>query len=234
MVAAQFATVAELRGPAEQARLVGKTGAAAGGVPGRPHPERSVIAETHDDDPDRSVVVGARLDSVGTGPGINDNGSGSAALIEFARGCAAFYPKNKIRFIWFSAEESGLLGSQACIAGLPRGSGRKVAAMSLRHDRLAELRQTSSMRRSIGSPAIRDAVFAPQKRPFSATIKEIFLDYFSQQIPSLPTEFDRRSDYGPFIATASRPAVSSRGGGHQDPEQATIFGGTAVSRATPC
>ena len=80
-----------------------------------PTPTENVIAETRGGDPNKVIVVGAHLDSVGTGPGINDNGSGSAALVEMAQALRGVYPKNKIRFIWFSAEESGLLGSEAYI-----------------------------------------------------------------------------------------------------------------------
>ena len=74
--------------------------------------------------------MGAHLDSVGVGPGINDNGSGSAAILEIAEQLRGVFPKNKIRFIWFSAEESGPAG----LGGLHRQprrrpSVRKIAAM---------------------------------------------------------------------------------------------------------
>ena len=45
------------------------------------------------------------------GPGINDNGSGSAALLETALMMANTKPENTIRFAWWAAEEAGLLGS---------------------------------------------------------------------------------------------------------------------------
>jgi hypothetical protein len=54
---------------------------------------------------------GAHLDSVYAGPGIQDNGSGSAALLEVAEQMAKVKPWNKVRFAWWGAEESGLLGS---------------------------------------------------------------------------------------------------------------------------
>jgi Zn-dependent M28 family amino/carboxypeptidase len=85
----------------------------------------NVIAETTTGRTDRVVVSGAHLDSVIEGPGINDNGSGSAALIELAQSLRNAKTKNKIRFVWFSAEESGLLGSEAYVASLPRASGRR-------------------------------------------------------------------------------------------------------------
>jgi Zn-dependent M28 family amino/carboxypeptidase len=62
------------------------------------------------------IVVGAHFDSVGVGAGINDNGSGSATILEIAEQMTKVNPRNKVRFIWFGAEESGLLGSEAYVA----------------------------------------------------------------------------------------------------------------------
>ena len=79
-------------------------------------------------------------------------------------------------------------------------------------------------------------MFAPEARPFSATIEKIFLDYFkSQRIPNEPTDFDGRSDYGPFIA-AGIPAGGLFTGaeGLKTPEQAAIFGGTAGEQYDRC
>ena len=83
-------------------------------------PTRNVIAETPGGDPDRVVVVGAHLDSVPAGPGINDNGSGSGTIMEIAEVYAAQNrePRNKLRFIWFGAEELGLLGSAHYVESL--------------------------------------------------------------------------------------------------------------------
>ena len=58
----------------------------------------NVIAESVDGDPNNVVVVGAHLDSVNAGPGINDNGSGSAAILEVAQQMAKVKPRNKVRF----------------------------------------------------------------------------------------------------------------------------------------
>src|SRR5687767_13451614 len=79
-----------------------------------PRTTRNVIAETAGGDPNRVVVVGAHLDSVTRGPGINDNGSGSGAILEIALVFAeqGRTPRNKLRFMWYGAEEFGLLGSR--------------------------------------------------------------------------------------------------------------------------
>ncbi|MGK2927901.1 MAG: PA domain-containing protein, partial [Lysobacterales bacterium] len=58
----------------------------------------NVLAETPDGDPDRVIMVGAHLDSVDEGPGIQDNGSGSAAILETALQMARARPTNKVRF----------------------------------------------------------------------------------------------------------------------------------------
>jgi Zn-dependent M28 family amino/carboxypeptidase len=88
-----------------------------------------VIAETPSGDPDKVIVVGAHLDSVGPGAGINDNGSGSAGILEIAEQLSGVALRNKIRFIWFSAEESWLLGSEAYVASLPDSERDKIVAM---------------------------------------------------------------------------------------------------------
>ncbi|PKS13267.1 hypothetical protein jhhlp_000038 [Lomentospora prolificans] len=72
----------------------------------------NVIAETKEGDEDNVIFLGAHLDSVQAGPGINDDGSGTAGILEIARSFAK-HPgiKNKVRFGWWGAEESGLVGS---------------------------------------------------------------------------------------------------------------------------
>ena len=73
---------------------------------------KNLIAETGGRS-DRVVVVGAHLDSVAEGPGINDDGSGTAVILEIAEQVKALgiSPRNQIRFAWWSGEEEGLLGS---------------------------------------------------------------------------------------------------------------------------
>jgi Zn-dependent M28 family amino/carboxypeptidase len=103
----------------------------------------NVIAETPGGRADRMVVVGGHLDSVYEGPGINDDGSGVSTMLETAEQMHALgiKPRNKARFIFFSGEEQGLLGS-----GLLRLPAREEADPGhlrdarLRHARLAQLR----------------------------------------------------------------------------------------------
>jgi carboxypeptidase Q len=64
--------------------------------------------------PDEVVIVGAHLDSWDLGTGSTDNGTGSIAVLEAARTLAklAVKPKRTIRFVLFSGEEEGLVGSK--------------------------------------------------------------------------------------------------------------------------
>jgi len=73
----------------------------------------NLCADTPDGDASTVVVLGSHLDSVDAGPGMNDNGSGSAANLVLA---IKFYElglkaTNKLRFCWWAAEEIGLIGS---------------------------------------------------------------------------------------------------------------------------
>ena len=89
------------------------------------------------------VLAGAHLDSVPAGPGINDDGSGTAWQLALAEQLAKrkFAPRNKVRFLWFGGEEDGLIGSlyYAAQHDGPRG-GQDRRDDRHRHDRLAELR----------------------------------------------------------------------------------------------
>jgi hypothetical protein len=196
------------------------------------YPTRNVIAETPSGDPNNVIVVGAHLDSVGVGPGLNDNGSGSAGILEIAEQLSGVALRNKIRFVWFSAEESGLLGSEAYVASLPAAERAKISAM-LNFD-------------MIGSPNfvrfVYDGDLSDSEPPAggapagSAEIEDLFLDYFaSQGLATRPTAFDGRSDYGPFIE-AGIPAGGLFTGaeGIKTAEEASVFGGTAGQQYDPC
>jgi Zn-dependent M28 family amino/carboxypeptidase len=78
----------------------------------------NVLAETSTGDDSNVVMVGGHLDSVSAGPGINDNGSGSAAILEVAEQMKKVKPTNTVRFAWWSAEESGLVGSDFYVNSL--------------------------------------------------------------------------------------------------------------------
>ena len=72
---------------------------------------QNVIASTHAQG--RVLLVGAHLDSVLAGAGINDNGTGVAALLELARVLRARAPRLAVRVAFWGSEEFGLVGSRA-------------------------------------------------------------------------------------------------------------------------
>jgi Zn-dependent M28 family amino/carboxypeptidase len=161
----------------------------------------NVFAETAAGDPDRTVVVGAHLDSVPAGPGINDNGSGSATILEIAEQYAArgLEPRNRVRFAWFGAEERGLLGAHAYVDSLVASGEIDEVMLNLNFD-------------MVGSPNYARFVYDGDNSGFpvgpgsaegpegSGLIEAVFVDYFRNQgLPSEPTPFSGRSDYGPFI-----------------------------------
>jgi Zn-dependent M28 family amino/carboxypeptidase len=190
----------------------------------------NVIAESTGGDPGSVIAVGAHLDSVGTGPGINDNGSGSSAILEIAEQMSGVASRNRVRFIWFGAEESGLLGSTHYVEGLSGAERDRITAM-LNFDMIGSpnfVRFVYDGDNSTGEGAV-----GPDG---SDQIEAMFLDYFANQgLATEPTAFDGRSDYGPFIE-AGIPAGGLFTGaeGIKSAEQAAVFGGVAGEAYDPC
>jgi Zn-dependent M28 family amino/carboxypeptidase len=190
----------------------------------------NVIAETPGGDPNRTVVIGAHLDSVPAGPGINDNGSGSGGILEIAEVYSAQNrtPRNKLRFMWYGAEELGLIGSTKYVEELSQSEKDDILAM-LNFD-------------MIGSPNYAryvydgDGTIGPEGPTGSGLIEDVFVDYFaSQGLFNEPTAFDGRSDYGPFIAN-DIPAGGLFTGAEQPKTAAQVaqYGGIAGAQLDPC
>jgi Zn-dependent M28 family amino/carboxypeptidase len=191
----------------------------------------NVIADTPTGREDRTVVVGAHLDSVDEGPGINDNGSGTSAILETALQMAELEiePVNRVRFAFWGAEEDGLIGSQYYVDHLPKRDLKDIA-LNLNHD-------------MVGSPNFVRFVYDGDGSAFgvdgpsgSGRIESVFVDYFaSQGLATEPTEFDGRSDYDAFI-NAGIPAGGLFTGaeGIKTAAQAAIYGGTAGAPYDPC
>jgi Zn-dependent M28 family amino/carboxypeptidase len=192
----------------------------------------NVIAETTSGDPNNVIVVGAHLDSVGVGAGINDNGSGSATILEIAEQMTKVKPRNQVRFIWFGAEESGLLGSEAYVAGLSQAERSQIAAM-LNFDMVG----SPNFVRFVYDGDLSDSAPPPGGAPpGSAAIETMFLDYFaSQGLVTEPTAFDGRSDYGPFIDVGIPAGGLFTGAeGIKTAAQAATYGGAAGEQYDPC
>ena len=190
----------------------------------------NVIAETSGD-PNNVIVVGAHLDSVGVGPGINDNGSGSAMILEIAEEMSKVKPRNMVRFMWFGAEESGLLGSEAYVASLSEAERDQIAAM-LNFDMVA----SPNFARFVYDGDLSDTEGIPSAPAGSAEIEQLFLEYFaSQGLVTEPTAFDGRSDYGPFLE-ADIPAGGLFTGaeGIKTEAQVEVYGGVAGEQYDRC
>ncbi len=89
---------------------------------------RNLIAETPKAKGGRVVMAGAHVDSVPEGPGINDNGSGVAALLEVAKALGGVAPGAPIRLSFWGAEEPGLYGSNAYVSQLDPVARARIAA----------------------------------------------------------------------------------------------------------
>jgi aminopeptidase Y len=191
----------------------------------------NVIAETRDGDPNNVVMVGAHLDSVSAGPGIQDNGSGSAAILETAIQMAGVKPRNKVRFAWWGAEEAGLVGSTAYVNGLSDQDRGRIA-LYLNFDMIASPNHVFFIYDGDDS----DGVGAGPGPSGSAAIEKVFEAFYQQRnLPYKGTDFSGRSDYGPFIA-AGLPAGGLFTGaeGIKTPEEAARWGGTAGDQYDPC
>jgi Zn-dependent M28 family amino/carboxypeptidase len=193
----------------------------------------NVLADSRDGDPNNVVMAGAHLDSVLRGPGINDNGSGSAAILETAIQMAKVAPRNKLRFAWWGAEESGLVGSTAYVAGLSAEERAKIA-LYLNFDMVGSPNHVFFIYDGDDS----DGVGAPAGPAGSAEIEKVFEQFFTERgVPFKGSDFTGRSDYGPFIALGvdiPSGGLFTGAEGIKTAEEAAIWGGTAGQQYDPC
>ena len=203
----------------------------------RPLETYNVLAETAGGDADNVVMAGGHLDSVAAGPGINDNGSGSAALLETAIQMAKVKPRNRVRFAWWSAEESGLVGATRYVQSLTQAEGDRIA-LYLNFDMVGSpnfVRFVYDGDNSTGTGTI-PVGCAARCQSGSGVIESVFTGYFdSVSLASAPTPFNGRSDYGPFIA-ADIPSGGLFTGaeGMKTAQEAAVFGGIAGAPYDPC
>jgi Zn-dependent M28 family amino/carboxypeptidase len=91
-------------------------------------PSRNVIGLRPGRRPE-AIVIGAHFDSVPAGPGANDNGSGTATVLELARYFAQRDYPYTLYFVAFGAEEIGLRGSRHFVDALPQATRERLRAM---------------------------------------------------------------------------------------------------------
>jgi Zn-dependent M28 family amino/carboxypeptidase len=128
------------------------------------------------------LLIGAHLDSVASGPGINDNGSGVAALLEIAEQARrlGFRPQHPVRFAFWAGEEAGLVGSAKYVESLGDDPEAEVAAV-VNLD-------------MVGSPNAEAFVYQGD-----ATIEDALAQAVRREdLEPLPVDLQGRSDHGPF------------------------------------
>ena len=190
----------------------------------------NVLAEKRGRVNNQDVVVGAHLDSVDAGPGINDNGSGSATILTIAEQMTNLHirPRNTVRFAFWGAEEEGLVGSTHYVDNLSAEALANIS-LNLNFDMLGSpnfVRFVYDGDGTIGDPGPAG----------SDVIEDVFTDFFDRRHQaSEPTEFDGRSDYFEFI-NAGIPAggLFSGAEGIKTAEQQAKYGGTAGAPYDAC
>jgi aminopeptidase S len=173
-------------------------------TPGYPLPKRrrrgrqtrcqNVIAQTRTGDPQRVVMVGAHLDSVRKGPGINDNGSGVAALLEIATRLGGSPPVcHAVRFAFWGSEEDDLKGSKHYVRTLSRDD-RDGIQLYLNLDMVASPNTGYFV---LGGKGKTPAKSGP---PGSEQVADVLIEQLARVgVAASRTAFDRESDYATFI-----------------------------------
>ncbi len=196
---------------------------------------RNVIAQTKTGSPQDVVMVGAHLDTVPEGPGMNDNGSGVVAVLETAVQLGNAPDINHaVRFGFWGAEEVGIIGSRKYLQSLDMEQLKDIA-LYLNFDMLAspnagyftyDGNQSTTLGRDDPVPRVPEG---------SAGIERTLVDYLEAEgKPAQDTLFDGRSDYEPFTR-AGIPAGGLFAGadGTKTAEQVELWGGTADAPFDP-
>jgi Zn-dependent M28 family amino/carboxypeptidase len=191
----------------------------------------NVIGELEGRTDDNIVMAGAHLDSVPDGPGINDNGSGSAALLELAQNMSEFRQKNTVRLAWWGAEERGLLGSREWVG---QRSPEELAeiALYLNFD-------------MIGSPNYYFGVYDANQSTFEAPvvvpegsehIEKTFEEFYTLLgEPYDDSAYSGRSDYQAFIENGIPSGGLFTGAEvEKTPQQQAVWGGVAGESFDQC
>jgi len=154
----------------------------------------NVIAETKHGRTDNVVMAGAHLDSVPGGPGINDNGSGAAALLEIAVKMAKLKTPNAVRFAWWGAEEAALQGSNHYVTNLSAAELENIAGY-LNFDMIASPNYTFGV--LDGDDSAQEG--GGPGPAGSGAIEAVFNQFFAARGEfTKASDLSGRSDYSPF------------------------------------
>jgi Zn-dependent M28 family amino/carboxypeptidase len=185
------------------------------------------VADTGLDNKSALIVVGAHLDSVPEGPGINDNGSGSAAVLEAALRLAQEPAENRgrMRFAFWSAEERGLIGSRHHVGSLSEDERRQIAVY-INLD-------------MVGSPNfgrfVRRAT-AKQEGLAAIVREEIVTEFRTHDLPFEERTGGRSGSDDSSFSQKDIPTVGLYTGasGRKPEKEAELFGGAAGRAYDPC
>lgn len=189
----------------------------------------NLIASSTWGDPNSVVMAGAHLDSVTAGAGINDNGSGSAALLQLALVLAKQPSFHRLTFAWWGAEELGLLGSTDYVEQLtPKARNAIKAYINL--DMIGSPNGVNFIYDSDGSE------FGLEGPKGSKSIEKLFKLYFLMKDQNTePTPVNFRSDYAPFFEHDIAFGGLFTGSGELKTErEARIYGGEAGKAYDDC
>ncbi|GAA4674159.1 hypothetical protein GCM10023347_30360 [Streptomyces chumphonensis] len=193
----------------------------------------NLIADWPGGDPDDVLMVGGHLDGVTSGAGINDNGSGSAAILEVALEVARtdHQPQKHLRFAWWGAEELGLIGSSRYVDSLSSAEQARISGY-YNFDMIGSPNPGYFIYDGDNS----DGVGAGPGPDGSAYLETVLEDYFdSINWPTRGTDFSGRSDYGPFIEVGIAAGGTFTGAeGRKTSAEAQLWGGTAGRAYDPC
>ncbi|GAA0840614.1 M28 family peptidase [Streptosporangium amethystogenes subsp. fukuiense] len=192
---------------------------------------RNIIAESDWGDPNRVVMLGAHLDSVPDGPGIDDNGSGVASILETALAAKDLRARNKLRFAFWSCHEFGLRGSEHYLAGLSPTEKANIR-LYLNFDVIASPNYVLGIYDGDDS----DGAGAPAGPPGSDRIEKLFESYFAETgRPYRSVDTAIRSEYGPFAASGIPSGGLFTGTVDiKTAKEAVLFGGRAGVAYDPC
>ncbi|WP_247597616.1 M28 family peptidase [Streptomyces sp. RKND-216] len=193
----------------------------------------NLIADWPGGDPEQVLMAGAHLDSVSAGSGINDNGTGSAGILEVALEVARqdHQPDKHLRFAWWGAEELGLVGSEHYVDTLSSAERQKIAGY-YNFDMIG----SSNGGYFVYDGDNSDGTGSGPGPDGSAHLENVLEEYFATiDVPTRGTDFDGRSDYGPFIRVGIPAGGTFTGAeGRKTQSEASMWGGTAGQAYDPC
>lgn len=184
---------------------------------------RNVVAQTRTGDPRGVVMAGAHLDSVCNGPGINDNGSGVAALLEIASRLGGSPPvRNAVRLAFWGSEEDDLAGSTHYVRSLSRREREDI----LLYVNLDMVASPNAGYFVLGGQGKTVAKSGP---PGSARVAWALVEHLAATgVVARTVPFDGESDYTAFV-TAGIPTAGVWAGDRKikSVKQARRWGGQA-------